>query len=154
MQPNLDFIQLLMQELAPATPEITAIDASEGMRWSVRFEDGIRVQADAAAEPARLMLSAPLGRPGSAMQLAACETLLSYNLLWRETGGVKAGLIGPDGDAVLLFELYADPLPLAELRTVMVNFANLARVWGAYIKSEISVEPEMPMSGSALDMRA
>lgn len=154
MQTKLDPIPLLMQELASATPEIAAIEPDQDMRWSVHFDDGIRVQADAAPDPARLLLSAPLGRPTSTAQLAVSETLLSYNLLWRETGGVKAGIMGPDGEAMLLFELYTDSLLLADLRTVMVNFANLARVWSAYIQSEVAPEPEVPMSGSALDMRA
>lgn len=154
MQPKLDPISLMMQELAPATPEIAAIEPGQDMRWSVRFEDGACVQAEAASAPARLVLSAPLGRSNSAAQLAVCETLLSYNLLWRETGGVKAGLMGPDGEAMLLFELYTESLLLAELRTVMVNFANLVRVWSAYIQSEVAPEPETPMSGSALDLRA
>jgi len=155
MRPNHEHIRLLMQELAGTTSEITAIDAHGNAAWIVHFGPEVEVLAEAAADPERIVLSAQLGKPNSAMQQSVCETLLSYNLLWRETGGVKAGRRSPDEEMTLLFELYADQLSLSDLSIVMVNFSNLTRVWRSYILSDAptTVEPEQKMGGSVLDMR-
>jgi len=77
-----------------------------------------------------------LGAPSESMQLSVYETLLCYNLLWKDTGGVKMALSGPGGELVLLYELFVSELALNELQTVLSNFVSIAQVWGVYVTGE------------------
>ena len=64
------------------------------------------------------------------------EALLCYNLLWKDTGGVKMALAGPGGDLMLLYELYVDQLMLNELQVVISNFSSISHVWSVYVTGE------------------
>jgi hypothetical protein len=148
-------IQLLMQEIGPATPEIDAVMQSEEGSWAVQFEDETVVQIEWADEPSRLVLSSALGQARPEMRLPVYETLLSYNLLWQDTGGVKAALAGPGGEVSLLYELFADTaLSLGDLRTVLLNFMQLTQLWAPYVKSDASTPVNVPMSTEEMHLRA
>jgi hypothetical protein len=148
-------IQLLMQEIGPATPEIDAVMQSEERSWAIQFDDETVVQVEWADEPSRLVLSSALGQVNPEMRLPVYETLLSYNLLWQDTGGVKAALAGPGGEVSLLYELFADTLlSLGDLRTVLLNFMQLTQLWTAYVKSDASAPVNMSMSTDEMHLRA
>jgi len=89
-----------------------------------------------AENPDRVVLTAILGTPSEAMQLSVYETLLCYNLLWKDTGGVKMALSGPGGELVLLYELFAATLNRHDLQTVLINFVSIAQVWGVFVTGE------------------
>lgn len=147
-------IELLLQEIGPETPEINAVMQSEEGSWAVEFDDETVVLLDWAEQPNRLVLSSSLGQVRPEMRLKVYETLLSYNLLWQETGGVKTALGGPDGEASLLYEMFVDDLVLADLRTVLLNFAQLTRLWTAYVESDESAPVRAPISGEEMHLRA
>lgn len=148
-------IQLLMQEIGPDMPEIDAVMQSEENSWAIQFDDETVVQIEWADEPSRLVLSSALGQVNPEMRLPVYETLLSYNLLWQDTGGVKAALAGPGGEVSLLYELFADTsLSLGDLRTVLLNFMQLTQLWTAYVKSDASAPVNIPMSSEEMHLRA
>ena len=60
------------------------------------------------------------------------ETLLTYALLWRDTGGVAAALTA-DGTVVVLLTLYAAEVTADLLATVLANFAERARLLHTYV---------------------
>jgi len=103
-----------------------------------------------AEQPDRVVLTTLLGTPSEAMQLSVYETLLCYNLLWKDTGGVKMALSGPGGDLVVIYELFSVDLTLGELQTVLTNFVSIAQIWTVYVTGE-SEQPGMPLPGS-MDM--
>ncbi|MDB5823642.1 MAG: hypothetical protein JWR21_2346 [Herminiimonas sp.] len=148
-------IQLLMQEIGPATLEIDAVMQSEEGSWAVQFDDETVVQIEWADEPSRLVLSSALGQARPEMRLPVYETLLSYNLLWQDTGGVKAALAGPGGEVSLLYEMFADTeLSLSDLRTVLLNFMQLTQLWASYVKSDASTPVNAPMPTEEMHLRA
>lgn len=154
MSISLELIQMLMQELGPNTPEVDAILQTDDTTWAVQFDDDRAILIEWADDPRRLVLSAILGRASSATQIAVYETLLSYNLLWKETGGVRMALDGPEGDVMLIYDLYEDQLTESELRTVMVNFADLAALWTEYVTSEVTTSALPPISQDTMHLRA
>jgi hypothetical protein len=154
MSKNLDMIKLMLQELGAEMAELEAILPHEEGHWTVQFDDGAAVLMEWLDRPSRLILSAALGKVSAPMQMAVYETMLSYNLLWRETGGVKAALNGPHGELMLLFELHAEQLDVDMLRTVLENFAGLVHVWSTYVKTETRVEPLDALSTDAMHLRA
>ena len=136
MATNLERMQIMMEEIGPAMPEVEAVIQSEEKNWAIQFEDQSIVMLEWAESPDRVVLTAMLGIPSETMQLSVYETLLCYNLLWKDTGGVKMALSGPGGELVLLYELFATNLNRNELQTVLINFVSIAQVWSVYVTGE------------------
>jgi Tir chaperone protein (CesT) family len=136
MATNLERIQIMMEEIGPAMSEIEAVIQSEEKNWAIQFEDQSIVMLEWAENPDRVVLTAMLGVPSETMQLSVYETLLCYNLLWKDTGGVKMALSGPGGELVLLYELFASNLNRNELQTVLINFVSISQVWSVYVTGE------------------
>lgn len=136
MSTSLERMQIMMEEIGPSMSEIEAVIQSEEKNWAIQFEDQSIVMLEWADQPDRVVLSAMLGAPSEKMQLSVYETLLCYNLLWRDTGGVKMALAGPGGELILLYELHASELNLNELQTVLSNFSRIAQIWSVYVMGE------------------
>ncbi len=136
MSTSLERMQIMMEEIGPSMSEIEAVIQSEEKNWAIQFEDQSIVMLEWAEKPDRIVLSGMLGIPSESMQLSVYETLLCYNLLWKDTGGVKMALAGPNGELMLLYELFCSELNLNELLTVLSNFVNIAQVWSVYVTGE------------------
>jgi hypothetical protein len=150
MATNLERMQIMMEEIGPIMSEIEAVIQSEEKNWAIQFDDQSIVMLEWIENPDRLVLTAMLGTPTDSMQLSVYETLLCYNLLWKDTGGVKMALSGPGGELVLLYELFSSNLALNELQTVLTNFVSIAQVWSVYVTGESDqAAPALP---SSLDM--
>ena len=150
MATNLERMQIMMEEIGPSLPEIEAVIQSEDKNWAIQFSDQAIVMLEWAEDPDRVVLTSLLGAPSESMQLSVYETLLCYNLLWKDTGGVKMALSGPGGDLVVIYELFAGDLTLGELQTVLTNFVSIAQIWTVYVTGE-SEQPGMQLPGS-MDM--
>lgn len=147
MATNLQRMQIMMEEIGPVMPSIEAVIQSEEKNWAIQFDDQSIVMLEWAEKPDRVVLTAMLGTPSESMQLSVYETLLCYNLLWKDTGGVKMALSGPGGELILLYELFSTDLTLNELQTVLSNFVSIAQVWSVYVTGE-SEQPVGSVPGS------
>ena len=145
MASNLERMQIMMEEIGPSIPEIEAVIQSEDKNWAIEFDDQSIVMLEWAEQPDRVVLTTMLGTPSDSMQLSVYETLLCYNLLWKDTGGVKMALSGPGGELVLLYEMFATSLNLADMQIVLTNFLSIAQVWSVYVTGE----SENPVTGAA-----
>ncbi|MCM0045191.1 MAG: type III secretion system chaperone [Burkholderiaceae bacterium] len=150
MATNLHRMHIMMEEIGPFMPSIEAVIQSEEKNWAIQFDDQSIVMLEWAEKPDRVVLTAMLGAPSESMQLSVYETLLCYNLLWKDTGGVKMALSGPGGELILLYELFSTDLTLNELQTVLTNFVSIAQVWSVYVTGE-SDQPAGTVPGS-MDM--
>ena len=45
---------------------------------------------------------------------------------------------GPEGEILLIYEMYMQETNLNEFKTVLLNFLNIAKVWEVFIQSEDS----------------
>ena len=136
MASHLERMQIMMEEIGPSMPEIEAVIQNEEKNWAIQFEDQSIITLEWSEKPERVVLTSLLGIPSESMQLSVYETLLCYNLLWKDTGGVKMALSGPGGELVLLYELFVSHLSLNELQTVLSNFVSIAQVWSVYVTGE------------------
>ncbi len=150
MATNLERMQIMMEEIGPSLPEIEAVIQSEDRNWAIQFSDQSIVMLEWVEDPDRIVLTSMLGVPSESMQLSVYETLLCYNLLWKDTGGVKMALSGPGGELVVIYELFSAELTLNELQTVLTNFVSIAQIWTVYVTGE-SEQHGMPPPGS-IDM--
>ena len=133
MTNTIEKIQQLLQELGPDTPEIDAVIQTEDPSWAIQFTDETVVIVEPAEEPGRMVFSAEMGNASDSLQLPIYETLLCYNLLWRETGGVKIGLAGPKGALIISTEVLVRGLLLSDLQQALLDFVNIARSWTKYV---------------------
>lgn len=144
MANTVEKIQSLIQDLGPSSPDIDAIVQTEEPSWAIQYSDETVVIIEASEEPARMVLSSELGSPNDSLQLPIYETLLCYNLLWRETGGVKIGLAGPKGALILSCELCLENLNLMDLQEGLSTFTSIVRTWSKYVTGESTDAPVLP----------
>lgn len=154
MATNLERMQIMMEEIGPAMPEIDAVIQSEEENWAIQFEDQTIVTIEWAKNPDRVVLSTILGIPSESMQLSVYETLLCYNLLWKDTGGVKMALAGPNGELMLLYDLYMSELMLSDMQIVLSNFVSIGQVWSVYVAGEAEQTALMPAPVDMLHLGA
>lgn len=154
MAVSLDMAQMLMQELGPQTPEIDAVLQQDEKSWLLVFSDEQSIYVEWANNPERLVLSTGLGKPVEGCQLQVYETLLSYNLLWQNTGGVRMAIDGPNGEVLLIYDLFDDQLSLSELQTVVLNISSIAEIWRDYVKKDNLASSLPPISSETVHLRA
>lgn len=130
---TIEKIQQLLQELGPDTPDIDAVVQTDDPSWAIQFADETIVIIEPMEDPGRMVLSAELGTASDSLQLPIYETLLCYNLLWRETGGVKIGLAGPRGALIVSTEICIDGLSLTDLQQGVMDFSKIVRSWAKYV---------------------
>lgn len=147
MATTVEQIQQFLQELGPSMPDIDAVVQTEEPSWAVQFSDETVVIVEAAEEPSRMIFSAELGSATDSLQLPIYETLLCYNLLWRETGGIKIGLAGPKGALILSSELCLEGLTLIDFQEGISSFSRIARTWAKYVVGESITPPLSPLPG-------
>ena len=133
MVTTIEQIQQLIQELGPHMQDIDAIVQTEEPSWAIQFSDETIVIIEAAEDPARMVFSAELGSANDTNQHAVYEALLCYNLMWRDTGGVKIGLAGPQGALIISAELCLEGLMLNDLQLNLKNFLKITRSWQGFV---------------------
>jgi len=154
MATTIEQIQQLIQELGTSMPDIDAVVQTEDPSWAIQFADETVIILEAAEEPSRIVLSSELGSPNDSLQLPIYETLLCYNLLWRETGGVKIGLAGPKGALILSSELCLEGLTLMDLQAGITNFVKITRSWMQYVVGETAAAPLPGMDSGTTHLHA
>jgi len=131
---SLEHVQAMMEELGPSMPEIEAVAQEGDAAWAVAFPDDYIVILELDPTERKLVLAVDVGRPSEETKLAVYETALSYGYLWRETGGARFALGGPDGELTLHFDLEIAELTLADLQLVLQNLVEKARIWRGFLE--------------------
>jgi hypothetical protein len=124
-----DPIDTLLRDLGPLLDEVAAIEQLGPHLWAIGLTDGSTVTADYSEPSDKLVLATECGQPPASDRLLAYETLLAYNALWPETGGLRMALDQPGGRVVLLLDLAPQALTAVRFATVVQNFAAHARLW-------------------------
>ena len=137
----------LMGAVGPQDDAILAVVKTPDGAYAIRFEE-IDVLVERDMDRDRIALSIELGVPRPANALSVYETLLSYNMLWRETGGVRMALTGKGGAVVQFVDLTGAEINAVGIATVASNLASLSNIWLAFLESEGSdvnaPEPILP----------
>lgn len=155
MATTIEQIQQLIQELGPHMQDIDAIVQTEEPSWAIQFSDETIVIIEAAEDPARMVFSAELGSANDTNQHAVYEALLCYNLMWRDTGGVKIGLAGPQGTLIISTELCLESLMLNDLQHTLKNFLKITRSWQSFVSQTAPTPAPLPgLGGDSFQMHA
>ena len=119
---------LLLTDLVESTPEIDEVVQLDS-RWIVSFNDAIDVMAELDSSRDLLTLSTDLGRPPANRRGAVTELLLMYTSLMPTTQSTAMALTEPDGEFQQLRVLPVAQLDLAVLKSSLLDFTSLARLW-------------------------
>ncbi len=128
-----DKIQDLICQIGPVFPDIDAVIQTEDPSWAIQFVDELVVMIEQLEHPDRMVFSSEIGTVADDQELPIYEALLCYNLLWKDTGGVKIGLAGPKGILIVTTELLLDGLTLMTFQEALTNFTNIAKSLGKYV---------------------
>ena len=127
---NSEKLALLMTELGPSSDFINAVVEVEENAWGVACDDdtvGVGVEFDPETET--LTVSTDLGQISAQNRLPTYETMLMYNAIGRDTGGIRLGITDQDGTAIQEMELAVESLELAYFRAKLQDFVLKASVW-------------------------
>jgi hypothetical protein len=142
---TIEQIENLVKELGPAMSDIDAIVQTEDPSWAIQFSDETIIILEPADDPSRIVISTELGAAAEAQQRTVYETMLCYNLMWRDSGGVKIGLAGPQGALIIGTDVCIESLTLQELKQEIQRFLTIARSWAQYVgKADASEAPPLP----------
>ncbi len=128
-----DKIQDLISQIGPVFPDIDAVIQTEDPSWAIQFVDELVVMIEQLEHPDRMVFSSEIGTVADDQELPVYEALLCYNLLWKDTGGVKIGLAGPKGILIVTTELLLDGLTLMTFQEALTNFTNISKSLGKYV---------------------
>ena len=138
-------IEQLIKEIGPAMPDIDAVIQTEDPSWAIQFSDETIIIIEPADDPSRMVISTELGAVAEAQQRIVYETLLCYNLMWRDSGGVKVGLAGPQGALIISVDVCVEGLTLMSLQKEIERFLKIARSWTQYVgKADSAETPSLP----------
>lgn len=139
-----DKIQDLISQIGPVFPDIDAVIQTEDPSWAIQFVDELVVMIEQLEHPDRMVFSSEIGTVADDQELPVYEALLCYNLLWKDTGGVKIGLAGPKGILIVTTELLLDGLTLMSFQEALTNFTNIARSLGKYVVRDKKNSSSLP----------
>jgi hypothetical protein len=124
-------IAALLLDAARLEREILEVTETGPESWSVRFEDA-DIELEHDADAGRLYLSTEAGIVKAIDRAAIYEAMLGYNLLWRDTGGVRLALT-PDRKVFIVADLTLSELSAELLAAVLPNLITKARLWRAFV---------------------
>lgn len=126
--PDRAHVHALMSEIGPAL-ELAEVEEFERQDlWVLTARDGVVLFVEYQADDGRLWLSAEVCEPPGE-RLALYGLLLLYNARWKETGGVRLALDGPDGSVVQAYDMPVAGLDLHRLTTAIRNFRDTLDGW-------------------------
>lgn len=132
---ELERVKEIITEMARHDEEIAVILQKADNVWEVGYED-VAIELELHEGSGRLVMTADLGVPPAERRLAVFEALLSYAMLWRDTGFVRAAAAGGDGSPSLIADVGVADLRAPVLTDILANFAGKSRVWREYVTSQ------------------
>ena len=100
------------------------VDLDEGRYLDVEYDDSLR----------RLVITGGIGAAAEHARPALYETLLQYNFIWTETGGVRMAVDASTNQVVMMFEVAVSELDTSKLAMVLGNMAASQRGWQEIVR--------------------
>lgn len=129
-----EHIGLVMREIGPRDDGILEILQTGDESWAMRFQD-VDVEIELEPESRRLMLSAEIGAPNDEQRASFYEAMLLFNLLWRDTGGVRMGLAEAGGAILQMVDLHCSSVTTDMLVAVARNLNDRTLLWRDFLKA-------------------
>jgi hypothetical protein len=138
-----EHLHRLMTEIGPFMHLREVVEYADEARWVLVLDNGAVIEAEHDADRARLALSIEIGEPAAEDAAALYRTLLQYNQLWRNTGGIRMALA--DQTVVQSVELPADAsLDLDTLSRGLAGLHANTAVWRVMLASRPESDASRP----------
>ncbi len=139
----------LMQEIEPQLELAEVTESEEGNAWLLVVNEDTIIDVYYDNEFKRLLFSGEIGAPLDHTRYNFYETILQYNYLWEETGGIRIALDGPSGNAVMMFDISLSDLDMVMLQTIILNFSETLTSWRKIMENDsVSDKPVNEESNS------
>lgn len=138
--PEQNSIVELICELGPFDDDIQVIQQAGDNGWVVAYTDDtvVEIQYDDADGKVTLMTfvgnlddvsrSSDKDDPGLDEE-EFLTMLLNYNFLWRDSGGIRMAMDGPDRNVVMLLDVFDSDLNLGTFAGILGHFVEVADAW-------------------------
>jgi hypothetical protein len=113
--------------LALRLPPATACE--RGGTWHVAFDDATCFDIQYDERGRRIMITGNVGIVAEPARAQIYPTLLQYNFIWQQTGGVRMALDPATEQVVAMFELPASGLGPSHLSQALSSMAGVRRAW-------------------------
>jgi len=147
-------VEALIAETGGLDPEIATIVQTDEDAWTVRYEDGLDVEIELDEARDQLIILTVVGTPPAARRLELLEAMMAYNMLVKETGGVRMALTGSGGEAVQMVEVPFAGLLAKDLATIFSNMADKTLTWRTLFVSDTESTSPAEQAGEAITFRA
>ncbi len=134
-------VRAVLAELGPGCDAIDGIQELADGSWALLMFENRRIDLALDARRSVLVLRTDVGRPLHSRAADSYAALLSYNLLWEQTGGARMALGGADGEVVLLLDLPVACLDWGTLDAVLRNIHGVAQAWGRQLQQAAPTAP-------------
>ena len=124
------YVSQLLADLESETPEMAFQELADG-QWLVAWSDHTIVNVEFDPEEHRLTLSTGVGQPDPEKRAAVHKSLLMYNTLWSDTGGVVMGMA--EDDIVQHYSTCTCRLSPGEFASLLPNFVAKALIWRIWV---------------------
>lgn len=131
---DLNELNFLMDQLANSVDGIMVEKAPDDNAWGVAFTEGQFLLIEYTEELKKLVISSDLGKPRIEDRKGFYEMLLLVNSQWRETGGIRFALDGPDGSVQLLADQQAEGIHANHLCALLITLDSYAQTWRKFIE--------------------
>ncbi len=128
-----DHLSAMLLDLGEVVPDISAVLKTGDTSWAVGFKDGQSFEIDLDASNARVYLATPLGTPPAALTEDVHASLLTYNMLARETGGVRMATAARGGEVYMMLDLFLPEVSEELLARLLTNMARTAAQWRRFV---------------------
>lgn len=127
---NTEYVEQLLNDLEQETPEMAYQQMADN-QWLLAWSDHTIVHIEFDPEESRVTLSTGIGQPDPEQDAAIHKSLLMYNTLWSETGGVTLGLM--DDEVVQLYSACTCQLTSNSFGSIVRNFVAKALIWRIWV---------------------
>ena len=133
----------MLSAIGAANADIAAILEVEPGHWAIGYQDDMTVEDEFQDGGNRLTMTCGLGIPKLSEIDRIRNTMLNYNLMWRESGGLRMGLSGAGDEAYLIGDVYLPDTSEASLDQALFNMVQLGRIWSRFV-TEGSLSGDRP----------
>jgi hypothetical protein len=130
----MDKVNTLLIELGN-TLDIDRVTAYDNQMWAVYMSAGKEVEVQSLDEREELLFSSKVCQGEEAFEFNKLQTLLEYNFLYRESGGVQF-CINPENQEVHMQVSMPMSSEVSRVSTMITQLMELCQLWNQYLTTQ------------------
>ena len=150
---TLQHLEALLDDITNFLPEVTDLEGDPQTGWRLRFDGGGDMKISWLEDSRKLFLAVAIGTLQEENRLETYETLLAYNSLYEQTGGLMMSVDRHTQRVIQTFELPLEGLEAGKLVAVIEELLSRAEIWQAIVKGIDHQDDDTPSESVEHAMR-